>query len=275
VSVLDQKNKRVSTYRRGIQQKRVDLPLSGAPADLAVGEDGALYVLEHRTGVVGGALTTRVFDSDGRSGPEVMAVEARADMIRIGPSGPEVHHYPSDLWMPLLTTEANGATPAKKFLPREQQLNLSHPGLSIANSGTSLTRNLSSPQVVLKATSEEVRAALVDGGGVRQAWRVLNHIPGARFGEVQVADLVGDDLLLVVRVWTENQEPSEKHTKSSRADFRVLRISGSSVVSDFAVSTYDWALMSPVSRFRLTKSGLYQMQTDPDGLRVVRFNIGG
>jgi len=58
--------------------------------------------------------------------------------------------------------------------------------------------------------------------------------------------------------------------------YQVVRVRGDRVVSTFAVARHDFAHCDPLSRFRLGPDGdLYELASSSDGIRVVRFGIGG
>jgi hypothetical protein len=83
-------------------------------------------------------------------------------------------------------------------------------------------------------------------------------------GEVQLAEPYGDGLLVVVRLWTENQ-----------AEFRVLRLVPDGLAGSFAVDRAEWAETASLSRFRLHGTTLYQLRSAPSGVEIAAFEIGG
>ena len=113
----------------------------------------------------------------------------------------------------------------------------------------------------MRAAPTEARFALVRGAQVVRSWLVKS---STRLGEVQLAERYGDGLLVVVRQWTEN-----------RAQFRVLRLAPSGLVSSFAVDRAEWAESASLSRFRLHGNTLYQLRSGPSGIEVAAFQIGG
>ena len=70
--------------------------------------------------------------------------------------------------------------------------------------------------------------------------------------------------LVVVRLWNENQ-----------AQFRVLRLAPDGLADSFAVDRAEWAETASLSRFRLHGSTLYQLRSDPSGVEIATFEIGG
>ena len=63
---------------------------------------------------------------------------------------------------------------------------------------------------------------------------------------------------------------NEKH-----AQFRVLRLGPEGLLQSFDVDPAEWAESAPLSRFRLRGSTLYQLRSDPSGIEIARFEIGG
>jgi hypothetical protein len=169
--------------------------------------------------------------------------EPTADMIRVGPSGPLVHSYPSEMWL------ATG--PGRPPLGPRQQL-------ASAQAARSVGAGLG---VVVHASPVEVELALVRGDRVVHAWLLRGE---SSFGEVQLAEPYGDGMVVVVRLW------NEKH-----AEFRVLRLAPQGLVQSFDVAPAEWAESASLSRFRLHGSTLYQLRSDSTGIEIATFEIGG
>jgi hypothetical protein len=163
-------------------------------------------------------------------------------MVRVGPNGPIVHAYPSEMWLPTGAT-APPLTPARQLAAAEP------------------ARRVRDGSVVVRAGDDEAMLALVQGDRVAQAWAVRSR---TRLGEVQLAEPYGDGLLVVVRVWTER-----------KAEFRVLLLSGEGLVGSFAVDRAEWAESASLSRFRLQGTTLYQLRSTPSGTAIATFEIGG
>jgi len=238
VVLLDQVNDRLVAMRRGARPTHLPIDFSGGEGDLAVGRDGTIYVLD-----AAAKPTIRAFSALGAPIAAGPLAEATADMIRVGPNGPVVHAYPSEMWLPT----GSGAPP---FAARRQ--------LAAAQSARSIAGGRG---VVVRASPSEVKLALVRGDRVEHAW--LLHA-GANFGEVQLAEPYRDGMVVVVRLW------NERH-----AEFRVLRLGPSGLVESFDVAPAEWAESASLSRFRLHRSTLYQLRSDPSGVEVATFEIGG
>jgi hypothetical protein len=237
VVLLDQVNRRLVLLRRGARPAHVPIAFSGGEGDIAVDGAGKIYVLDSATGPV-----VHAFTPAGASIAAVALAEPIADMIRVGPSGPLVHSYPSEMWL------ATG--PGRPPFGPERQLATAQPARSADRLG-----------VVVHASPAAVRLALVLGDRVVRAWQLHSE---SSFGEVQLAEPYGDGMVVVVRLW------NEKH-----AEFRVLRLGPKGLVQSFDVEPAEWAESASLSRFRLHGSTLYQLRSDPSGIEIARFEIGG
>jgi hypothetical protein len=238
VVLLDQVNRRLVLLRRGARPAHVPIAFSGGEGDLAVDGAGKIYVLDSATRPM-----VRGFTSAGASIATVALAEPIADMIRVGPSGPLVHSYPSEMWLP--------TGPGRPPFGPERQLATAQPARS-ADGGIG---------VVVHASPAAVKLALVRGDRVVRAWLLHSE---SSFGEVQLAEPYRDGMVVVVRLW------NEKH-----AEFRVLRMGAEGLVQSFDVAPAEWAESASLSRFRLHGSTLYQLRSDPSGIEIARFEIGG
>ena len=238
VVLLDQVNHRLVRVRRGLRSRHMPIDFAGGEGDMAVGRDGSVYVLQ-----VSGKPVVRTFSATGAPVVAALLAEPVADMVRPGPSGPLVHAYPSEMWLP-----TGGGRPP---LARTEQLRAAEPARSVD----------AEQAVVVHATASEVKLALVSGDRVVRAWILRGP---ARFGEVQLAEPYGDGLLAVVRLWDE-----------THAVFRVLRLGPDGLVSSFSVSPGEWAETASLSRFRLHGATLYQLRSQRSGVEIATYEIGG
>ena len=237
VVLLDQVNHRLTALRGG-RTVHVPIEFSGGEGDLAVGADGTVYVLDAATRPM-----VRAFTPAGSSIAATPLAEKTADMIRVGPSGPLVHSYPSEMWLPT----GAGRPP---FVPG-RQLASAQPFRSLADGDG----------VVVRASPSEVKLALVHGDRVVRAWLLHGE---SSFGEVQLAEPYGDGMLAVVRLWDEHH-----------AEFRVLRLGPEGLLESFDVTPAEWAESGSLSRFRLRGNALYQLRSGPSGVEIAKFQIGG
>lgn len=237
VVVLDQVNRRLAIVRPGSRPAHVPIAFEGGEGDLAVAPDGTIYVLDASS-----IPMLRSFTAGGYPIAATRLAERTADMVRVGPNGPLVHAYPSEMWLPT----GVGAPP----LTPAQQLGAAEPA-----------RRVRDGSVVVRTTDHEALLALGRGDRVAQAWTVRSR---TSLGEVQLAEPYGDGLLVVVRLWTEQ-----------KAEFRVLQLTSAGLAQSFAVDRAEWAESASLSRFRLHGTTLYQLRSTPSGTEIATFEIGG
>jgi hypothetical protein len=236
--LLDQVNRRLTIVRKGEQPAHVPIAFEGGEGDLAVAGDGTIYVLDSS-----GRPLLRAFTAGGYPIAAARLAERTADMVRVGPHGPLVHAYPSEMWLP------TGSR--RPPIGPAQQLAAAEPARTV-DGGRS---------VVVRASPAGASFALVRGDRVAHAWIVRS---ATSLGEVQLAEPYGSGLLVVVRLWTEK-----------RAEFRVLRLTAEGLAESFAVDRAEWAESGSLSRFRLHGSTLYQLRSTPSGAEIATFQIGG
>ena len=242
VSVLDEAHRRLLRWTGSdAEPTPVALAIDGTLADMAVDDEGAIYILESGGGSASERLL-RIFGPDGAPrarGP----VAERADQLRLGPEGTVVLAQPSGQW---ISTTANG----RLLTPASQHLS-GRPGRPV--------RGGRGTEVVVDRVANEIRVALVGGNSVRRSWRVTSETPLA---EVQLAEPVGSRLVLVARVYTDRED-----------EFVVLVLGARGVEESFSLESADWAETAPLSRFRVAGSSLYQLGSTPMGLFVDRFRL--
>jgi hypothetical protein len=243
VTVFDEANRRALRFRPGSNSPdTIALAVSGRLADMSVAPDGAIYVLES-PGSDAPLPVLRAFDPTGNPKESVALAERTASAVRAGPSGPVALQYPSGQWMPVGSAGGLIGNAAQRAGGRS--------GRPLPGGGE---------VVVLRQGTGELRAAIVAASGALRSWRVQSSTPLA---EVQLAEPLGNRLVLVVRVYTD-----------AKAEFIVLVLGNTGVVKRFSVASSDWAETAPLARFRLVGSSLYQLGSTPDGLFVDRYHLG-
>jgi hypothetical protein len=241
VFVLDEAHRRILRWSRGATTPaRIPISVEGRLADMILGVDGSLYVLES-VARPGRRPLVRRFDEFGRELDTVETAERAPSQIRLGPDGPVVMQQPSSQWMPV----ASDGSP----LAPERQRRAASSGRPLRGGG----------EVVVLREGNEVRAAVVAEGRVRNAWRITSRTP---LGEVQLAQPLGRRLVLVVRTYSD-----------SSAEFAVLILDHHGLARRFALDPADWAETAPLGRFRLVDGSLYRLGSDARHAFVDRFDL--
>ncbi len=238
VVVLDEANRRLLRWQQdGETPDVVPLEINGTLADMSIGQDGTVYVLE-TTGTQGKPLLR----SFGRNGTpkSTSAVSGRPSQVRIGSEGPVILQSSTAQWMPV----------AREGRP------VSVSGqIEAAESARPLPDDR---KIVTLRSGNEVRVALI-GAGVQRSWLVTSETPLA---EVQLAEPHGTGVVLVTRVFTDERD-----------EFVALVLDRRGVARHFSLDSADWAETAPLSRFRLRGTSLYQLGSTPAGLFVDRFDL--
>jgi hypothetical protein len=241
VYVLDEANRRVLRWDAGAAvAKSVPLAINGTLADMSVSGDGAIHVLENAHAGEDRTLLATF----GPTGNRVATTEVadRASQIRVGPLGPVVLQSTSGEWTSPVTAGGKAQSLAAQTLT--------------GRSGRPLAGGR---EVVVLRTGGEIRLALLGPGSARRTWRVTSPTPLA---EVQLAEPIGERLLVVARTYTDRA-----------SEFVVLVLGPKGLEQHFSLSSADWAETAPLSRFRLRGSSLYQLGSTPAGLFVDRFDL--
>ena len=241
VSVLDESNRRVLRFAPGAAKPAsVPVGVRGTIADLAVGADGGMAVLE-TVGDDGATPLLRSFDPGGRLLGAWHIAERSASSVEIGPDGPVALEYPSAQWMPVLERGAGLAGPAQRQRGRA--------GKALGNGD----------ELVVKREGGEARIAVIGPGGVRRSWRLQS---STSLGEVQLAKPLGDKVVVVLRVYSDAQD-----------EFEVLVLDDKRVAGRFSVDSTAWAETAPLARFRLHGSSLYALGSTSAGIFVDRYDL--
>ncbi|HEU0245982.1 MAG TPA: hypothetical protein VFR38_02765 [Gaiellaceae bacterium] len=241
VVLLDQPHGRLLRWRHGARSAtQVPLEIDGTLADMTLAPDGTVYVLES-VGRGGRTPLVRRFDSDGRSLGSTDTAEGRSSQIRHSPGGPVVLQQPSQQWMPVA---AGGSLVGPDGQRRSGRSGRLHGG---------------GIEVIVLRHGNEIRIALARSAGVLRSWRITSH---TALAEVQLAEPLGNDLVLVTRAYTDDRDR-----------FLVLVLDRSGVRRTFALESAEWAETAPLARFRLVGSFLYQLGSTPAGVFVDRFDL--
>jgi hypothetical protein len=241
VSVLDEANRRVLEFSPGFDRPRqVPIGIRGTVADLAVGGDGSMTVLE-TVGDNGETPLVRSFDASGRLVVAAHLAERSAGSVELGPDGPVVLEYPAGQWMPVVD-KATSLTAAR-------QRSRGRAGRMLENGD----------ELVVQREGDEARIAQIGPRGVRRSWRIQSSTP---LGEIQLAKPLGDTVVVVLRVYTD-----------ARDEFEALVLDDNGVAKQFSIDSAAWAETAPLARLRLSGSALYELGSTSAGVFVDRYDL--
>jgi hypothetical protein len=172
VVVLDQLNRRLLFFHRGESDHPRAMPIrfSGGEGDLAIGQDGTIYVLEAT-----GPPVVDAYTAAGRLLYRTRVPGSGSQTLGIGASGPIAYSFVSEMWFPV----GNGAA------------------TSPATSGETFPGGA---EVIVRATDGAHRYQLL--GPHPGAWRLHS---ATTLGEVELAQPYGKGLAVVTRFWTETK----------------------------------------------------------------------
>lgn len=240
IELLDSLQGRLASFRDGRLLRSVRLGPVSPDADVAVSADGNAFVSSSNGGAADRELTVRtIAPGSPVSGPPAIAGHGIPERLDAATGGPAVLSLPEDEWR--APASAGAAPSVGRPLADGSEL------LSIARGRT-------------------VRLGTVVGGVVIDAVELSFD---ADLGELALADRTRDGgYVVVVHVSRGGAAPADQ--------YQVVRVLGNRVVSTFGVPRLDYAHCDPLSRFRLGPEGvLYELASSADGMRVVRFGIGG
>jgi hypothetical protein len=235
IEVADVFHHRLLEFRNRRLLRTARFPMTPG-TDIAIGRDGRTFVASDAAGAVRRTRFTTL-GSDGRiASARTVPGGILAQVGTDGASG-FAHVLPLDAWVPFPGGRA-----------------VSDSGLPLRSGGVLLR----------SVVGRTVRLGVADGDGVRNAVELRS---GARLGDLAFAAPDGSGgYVAVVRVVT-----------SAGDQYEVARVAGGShAVSAFAVPSHQFAETMAQSKFRLGPGGdLYQMTTSPDGVRILRYSMGG
>jgi hypothetical protein len=240
VTMLDQINGRLQHWARG-RVWATPADVSGGLADLAIEPDGTVDVLESPNRSTP-APTLRSFEPGGKLKWTQRLSDRTGAKLEIGPAGPVVLQEPSEQWLPAV---ANGAV-----LDRPAQAERGQSGRPLGQGREVL---------VDRVGVGELRLAEVAQGTVLRGWRLRSSTP---LGEVQLAEVTGNRLVVVVKTYTEEQ-----------AEYVALVLDRGGVVQLSSLEASQWAEAAPLARFRLSQSSLYQLGSTPAAAFVDRYDL--
>lgn len=240
VTLLDQVNGRLERWWHG-RASATPVEVGPGLADLDIEPDGTANVLEPPDRLTPVPILRR-FDPAGKLKWAQRLSDRTWSKLAEGPAGPVVLQEPSEQWLPLAV---DGAP-----LDRPSQAARARPG----NAG-----RRGREVVVERVDAGELRLAELAAERVHRGWRIQSSTP---LGEVQLAEAIGDRLVVVIKAYTDNE-----------SEYVLLVLGPSGVRQRLALAATEWAEGAPLARFRLAGGSLYQLGSTPAGAFVVRFDL--
>lgn len=284
--VLDQINERLLIYAGAQAPREIAIEHTRALADLEIAVDGTRYVLDG-SAAVRPHLTA--YDAAGREIATSMLTDFAPGQLSAVDGRVMVQGGMRSMWAqifdgvrPVLgSSQLDQSTTSRRLSATgrgdaQRLVNAVHEGAvpiagldqSVRNLGvvdgaqvTPLPIAMYDPRLVVAATDDEARFAIVDGPKVLAAWRVTSD---RNIGEVQLAEVHDGHLVVVLRTWTDDA-----------AEFEVLRFKGSDLKQHLVLEDYKWADSAVLGVFEIGPNGLYQLRSDLNGFSIVRFDFGG
>jgi hypothetical protein len=240
VCVLDALQRRLAWFRGGAMTRSVAVGRVSPDAEVALGDRDAAYVMSSNGGAVDRAVTLRrIARRSEAAGPPVPIARGIPERLAVAAGRSYVRTLPQDEWR--ADPGADAPLTTGRPLAGGDQL------LSVARGRT-------------------VRLAVVRAGLVHDAVELSF---STDVGELALAEPDGHGGYVVV-VHVARQAPTVSD------QYQVVHVENGAVTSTFGVARRDFAGSAALARFRLGPDGaLYQLASSSDGVRVVRFAIGG
>jgi hypothetical protein len=238
IALADPLQGRVAFFASGRLVRQTGLPL-GPRTDVAFADDASTYVTSLTP-----QFTTSVarIDSRGRvaSSSRIGSPGDEPSEIRSAGSAAFVHVLPADAW-----ESASSAIPGPPSVGRPL------PGGS---------------QLLKVVDGNAVRLGTVVGARVQDAVELDFQ---TNVAELALAEPDGHHgYWTVVHVWQESPTQADQ--------YQVVHVDSALHVTTFAVPAEEFAETMPLSRFRLGgDGGLYELTSSADGIRIVRYDLGG
>jgi hypothetical protein len=249
VFLLDEANSRMLEFTGSESPVAISLAgLTGVRGDLRVSDaSGTAYVLESANATFPRPLLRAYTLQGGPLGTSAVA-DAVAAQVRLSGTTAYVSEYPSSMWAPVLQNNGRSSVDATAQLTR------AIPG------GPGASGN-----VVVLSMGDEIRVGSYAPIGTTYQITTARITSTTPVADIQLAQtLPGGRLLVVFSVYTDTDHEYEA----------VVVDSSGALVDRFALPAADWAQSTPLSRFRLVGSSLYELGSTEDGVFIDRYDLG-
>jgi hypothetical protein len=241
IYLMDSLQKRVAIFGGGrlLREIRADVM---PRADVAVAGDGTVYIATASPSDEGEVTVQAFSRTGGSSGPSSIG-EGILSELRAAGNAASAHLLPLDAWVP--ASPAAGAAGS--------------PGARV-DAGQRLA---SGDMLLASVVGGNVRLGTVRGGRVIRAVELRSD--GSGLGEIALAAPDGHG-----GYWT------VVHSADDSDQFQVVHVTGDGFTAAFSVADAEFAEAMPLAKFRIGRDGnLYHLITSPDGMRIIRYDIGG
>jgi hypothetical protein len=239
VYLADALQDRIAVFRNGRLAREVGVPV-GPRGDVAATPSGALLLMD----ADGPHVIVRRIEPSGRTSAALALGAGMPGQVRAHGEAGAVDILPLDAWLPV---SGGGTRP-------------------LASSGFTPGRPVPGGQLLRSVTPTSLRLGTLANGTVKDAVEVRF---GERVAEVALAEPDGrGGYWAVVHLWRSGPRPADQ--------YQVVHLADSRIVDTFAVGDSRFADTPPLGRFRLGGDGaLYQLVTGSNGMRIVRYELGG
>jgi hypothetical protein len=241
IVLADALQSRVAVFRDGALVRESHLSI-GPRTDVALAGDGGTFVVTSPARSAALIEATKLDPSgEAVSAFPLGVVGDQPSELRTAGNRAYLHLLPLDAWLPASADAASGSLTGRPLADGSQLL-------KVVNGNT-------------------VRLARVVDGEVRNA---VELVFDTNIGEIALAEPDGKGgYWTVVHVWQELPTAADQ--------YQVVHVDGNgAVLSSFAAPRVEFAETMPLSTFRLGGDGdLYQLTSSSDGVRVVRYDLGG
>jgi hypothetical protein len=137
--------------------------------------------------------------------------------------------------------------------------------IDVATGSVSAGMPVAGGQLIRVGREDSIRVGTVRGSEVTEAIDLRSDVT---FGTVALAEPnQAGGYVIVAHTWREAPTPADQ--------YQVIRIAADHSIRTFAVADRSFALAPPLAHFKLGPDGaLYQMTSSPEGIRIVRFDLG-
>jgi hypothetical protein len=242
IYLMDSLQKRVAIFggSRLVREIRADVM---PRADVAVAGDGTVYIGTASPSDEGEVTVQAFSRTGGSSGPSSIG-EGILSELRAPGNAASAHLLPLDAWVPASPAAGAAAGITKSRIDAGQRL-------------------ASGDLLLASMVGRSVRLGTVRGGRVTRA--VELRLDGSALSEIALAAPDGHG-----GYWT------VVHTADDSDQFQVVHVTGDGSAATFSVPDSEFAEAMPLAKFRIGRDGdLYHLITSPDGMRIIRYDIGG